>query len=366
MRVRPVLKRYDRAVADGEITLLPDTGIEFSLSDPDGQVAALLDLLDGSRSLDEVASALRERWPSLSREDVEAGIAALDQAALLEDVEAATALTARQRDRYASNLEFFATFATLDRSRHSFQEALREARVVLLGVGGLGSCLLMNLAGLGVGSVTLLDFDRVELKNLVRQFAYDESMLGRSKVECAAARVRSLNSEVDVDSVERRVEGPEAIEPLLDGADLVLGALDQPNEVRYWVNEACVAAAVPLVTGGFQAGRGLYYSVDPGRSGCAACLRLNMQPEAKGRLVREPVVNRGIGPVATVIGSLIALEAVRYLTGFAPPVAAGKLWLVDFATGEAGVGYEWSRAPDCPVCADMSGAKLDRLHAQAS
>jgi molybdopterin/thiamine biosynthesis adenylyltransferase len=357
--------RYNRAVADGEITLLPDTGIELSLPDPEGQVAALLDLLDGDRTLGEVASVLRQRWPSLSRADVEEGIAALNEAGLLEDVQAPTTLTGRQQERYTSNLEFFATFATLDKSRHSFQEVLRQARVVLLGVGGLGSCLLMNLAGLGVGRVTLLDADRVELKNLVRQFVYDESMLGRSKVECAAARVRSLNSEVAVDFVERRVDGPGDIAPLLDGADLVLGALDQPQEVRYWVNEACIAAAVPLVTGGFQAGRGLYFSVDPARSGCAECLRLNIQPEGKGRFMRAPAVNRGIGPVATMIGSLIALEAVRYLTGFAPPVAAGKLWLVDFATGEVSVGYEWSRAPDCPVCGSQ-GADLGRLQLQAS
>jgi molybdopterin/thiamine biosynthesis adenylyltransferase len=368
--VRPCLKQsYTRLVANGEITLTRETGVEMTLPDPDGQVLALLDLLDGDRTIDEVSRAMAERWPGLTADDVAEGIAALDGAGLLEDAAAPTTLSAWQRERYSSNLAFFGTFADLTRSRDSFQEALRRAHVVLLGVGGLGSTLLLNLAGLGVGQVTVLDCDRVELKNLARQFLYSEAEVGQPKLGRAVARARAFNSEVRLTPVERWVTGPEDVAPLLPGADLVLSAIDQPPEVQEWVNEACVAAGVPFITGGIQAGRGLYYLVIPGRSSCLACWR---DAEAPAGATVTPAgrperVNRALGPAASLMGALIALEAVRYLTGFAPPVSAAKLWLVDFATGRSDVGYAWPRLPDCPVCGPeaSAGARGTRAGAAA-
>ena len=370
--VRPCLKRsYTRRVENGEITLTRETGVEVTLPDPDGQVLALLDLLDGRRTIDGVSRAMVGRWPGLTPGDVREGVAALDAAGLLEDAAAPTTLTAWQRERYSSNLAFFGTYADLTRSRDSFQAALRRSHVVLLGVGGLGSTLLLNLAGLGVGRVTLLDYDRVELKNLARQFLYSEAEVGQPKLGRAMARARAFNSEVRLTPVERRVTGPDDVAPLLPGADLVLSAIDQPPEVQEWVNDACVAAGVPFVTGGMQVGRGMYYSVLPGRSSCLACWRSaevpTAAPDAPGTPAGRPErVNRGLGPVASLMGALIALEAVRYLTGFAPPVSAGKLWLVDFATGRSDVGYAWPRLPGCPVCGPDARAGARGMRAGAA
>jgi molybdopterin-synthase adenylyltransferase len=357
---RPRLKDYARQVGADQITLFRDAGVEITLADPDGKVLALLDLLDGTRTVGEVAVGLAGRWPTVAAEDVAAAVAGLDEAGLLEDADAPTVLSSAQRERYFSNLEFFGTFASLDRSRFDFQQRLRSSHVVLLGVGGLGSTVLYNLAGLGVGAITLLDCDRVELKNFARQFLYSESQIGRSKLEQAVLRARSFNSEIRLRAVERRVSGPEDVASLLPGADLLISAIDRPPQVQDWVNEACVAAGTPFVTGGMQVARGVYHSVDPGRSGCLACLRVaedralaDLPPIA----LPEPV-NRGIGPVASMMGSLVALEAARYLTGFAAPVSAGRLWLVDFVTGETGVAWEWSREPDCPACGSLGRAAL--------
>jgi molybdopterin/thiamine biosynthesis adenylyltransferase len=351
--VRPCLKAFTRLVENGEITLTRETGVEMTLPDPDGQVLTLLGLLDGRRTIDEVSRAMIGRWPGLTPAGVAEGIAALDAAGLLEDAAAPTTLSDWQQERYSSNLAFFGTFADLTRSRDSFQVALRRAHVVLLGVGGLGSTLLLNLAGLGVGQVTALDCDRVELKNLARQFLYSEAEVGQPKLGRAVARARAFNSELRVRPVERWVTGPDDVAPLLPGADLVLSAIDQPAEVQEWVNDACVAAGVPFITGGMQVGRGMYYSVLPGRSSCLACWRGAEAPAAAPSGYPERV-NRGIGPVASLMGALIALEAVRYLTGFAPPVSAGKLWLVDFATGRSDVGYAWPRLPGCVVCGPVA------------
>jgi molybdopterin/thiamine biosynthesis adenylyltransferase len=357
---KPRLKTsYSRIDTEGEISLFREAGSWLSLPDPDGQLGALIDLLDGTRSTAAVAAAMTRRWPELTVAEVAEGIASLDETGLLEDATAATALTPWQEERYASNLAFFATFAGLGRSRFEFQERLRRAHVVLLGVGGVGSTLLLNLAGLGVGRVTALDCDAVEAKNLTRQFLYTEAEIGAPKLERAIARAQALNGELRIAGVERRVTGPEDIAPLLPGADLVLSAIDRPDEVQSWVNRECVAAGVPFITGGIQVARGGYYSVDPGRSGCVACWHAaaaragNESPGSGG----SEQVNRAIGPAASLVGGLIALEAVRYLTGFAPPVSAAKVWLVDLVTGEIGVGHEWSRLPDCPVCGTIPASE---------
>src|SRR5262249_44176684 len=128
------------------------------------------------------------RWPDPTGADVRSGIAPLDQLSLLEDADAATGLPAAELARYASRLPFFSTFATPDHSRYWFQERLRDAHVVLLGVGGLGSSVLLGMAGSGVGRITVLDTDRVELRNLTRQFLYTEADVGEPKVRLAAAR----------------------------------------------------------------------------------------------------------------------------------------------------------------------------------
>jgi molybdopterin/thiamine biosynthesis adenylyltransferase len=167
------------------------------------------------------------------------------------------------------------------------------------------------------------------------------------------ARAQAFNSELRITPVERRVAGPEDIAPLLPGADLVLSAIDRPDEVQTWVNQVCVAAGVPFITGGMQTARGLYYSIDPGRSGCLACWQTAQRIARRGAppVERPDRINRGIGPVASLMGALVALESVRYLTQFAPPISAGRLWLVDFATGQLEVAFDWPRLPDCAVCA---------------
>ena len=117
-------------------------------------------------------------------------------------------------------------------------------------------------------------------------------------------------------------------------------------------------AGVPVVVGGLIFTHGVYCSVDPGTSACWQCLgthRLNLQRQTGGaepaRIMRGARVNRGIGPVTTMLGSLVALEVMRYLTGIVAPVAAGCYRIIDFA-GDCTISTDpWPRDPDCAVCA---------------
>ena len=365
--MRPVLKPFLHR-RDGEnLLLVRDVGDAFEFVDPEGQIETLTKLLDGTRTVEQVAGDIRPLWPDLTASDVSEAVAQLDQTGLLEDADATTGLSEEDLLRYTSGLNFFSTFASLERSRYSFQERLRDAHVVLLGVGGLGSSVLLGMAGSGVGRLTLLDTDRVELKNLTRQFLYVESEVGQPKVARAAARARAANSTIRVDALDRRVRGADDIAPLIADADLVVCGIDQPMASRYWVNEACVEAGVPWVGGGMTVTRLVYWSVWPGRSGCLVCRDVaGMGPDAGTGDVdghdsdlRRWRTNRTIGPMASVVAGYVGLEALRYLTGFAAPVAAARSWLIDVVTGGTTLELAWDRRDDCPVCGGTPATRPD-------
>jgi molybdopterin/thiamine biosynthesis adenylyltransferase len=347
-------------VAD-ELVVAYDPSEQLVLADPSGQVEALFGLLrDGTRGPAELAGELARAYPEVTAAEVESAIAALDELRLLENADH-DPLPVAQGGRYFSNLAFFTTFASLDRPAEDFQRRLLEAHVVVLGAGGLGSTVLLNLAGLGVGRLTVLDHDRVEPRNFARQFLYSDADIGAPKVDRAAARLLAFHPELRLRTVERRVTGPADVAPLLSDADLLISGIDQPDEVDLWVNQACLAAGVPYVRGGILPTRVVYWSVDPGRSACYSCaLRADAAFAAQGPSTagiarqlapRVPAVNRGIGPVASLVGSLVAMEALRYLTGFAPPAAAGRFRLVDFHGGVTETEHPWPRDPDCAACA---------------
>lgn len=172
----PRLKSLNCLAGDGTLLISLDPRERIELADPTGQILALLELLrEGARTPEQLCAALSDRWPDVTLTEVNEAIEALDEFGWLEDADAHRTLTDYQRERYFSNLAFFDAFTRLDSPREAFQARLLESHVLLLGAGGLGSSVLQNLAGLGVGRVTLVDFDRVELKNLARQFTYTEA-----------------------------------------------------------------------------------------------------------------------------------------------------------------------------------------------
>jgi molybdopterin/thiamine biosynthesis adenylyltransferase len=350
-------------VAD-ELVVAFDPSEQVVLADPSGQVEALFRLLrEGTRDTAQLAAKLVRGYPDVTTAEVESAIDALDSLHLLENAEREP-LPDGQVERHFSNLAFFDTFASLDHTAEDFQRRLLGAHVAVLGAGGLGSTVLLNLAGLGVGRLTVLDHDRVEPRNFARQFLYSEADIGALKVERAAARLLAFDPGLRVSTVARRVTGPADVAPLLSDADLLVTGVDRPDEVDLWVNEACVAARVPYVRGGMLPTRVVYWSVDPGRSACYSCaLRADAALATQGsstasvarRLAPQlPAVNRGIGPVASLVGSLVAMEALRYLTGFAPPAAAGRFRVVDFRGGVTETEHPWPRDPDCATCGAVS------------
>ncbi|AUH53702.1 molybdopterin-synthase adenylyltransferase MoeB [Chromobacterium sp. ATCC 53434] len=223
------------------------------------------------------------------------------------------------------------------------QRRLLAARALIVGAGGLGSPVALYLAGAGVGHITIVDDDTVELSNLQRQIAHDNASLGRGKAESAAARMRALNPSVTVAPLAERLSGDRLIEEVA-AHDLVLDCSDN-FATRHAVNRACVAARVPLVSGAAVRFAGQLAVFDSGdaASPCYHCLF----PE-DGEADDGPCATFGVlSPLVGAIGSLQAVEAVKLLAGIRP--ALGRLTLYDALGGgfkQIGV----PRDPGCPVC----------------
>lgn len=359
---------WQRTSGGVEVVLDPRESIE--LSDPDGSVARLVELLaQGGRTVAELADALRSSHPTVTDDDVAAAVEALDDLRLLEDDSRTGGMADEDRLRHFSNLAFLRTFGSLACSAEDMVARLRESHVLMLGVGGLGSNVLQNLCGLGVGRLTLVDFDAVEPRNFARQFVYRAADIGRPKVERAAEWVREFDPSIRVDTRRQQLTSMEDVADILAETrpDAVSAGVDSPAEVDDWVNEACVRAGVPYCRGGMYVTEAIVFSVDPGRSACLVCRRNGHDTDdalSRARIgtlhqAGVPRINRGAGPVATLLGSLVAFELARFLTGFRRPVYAGAIAAIDLA-GDCGQDIaRFERDPDCEVCGEQ--ALRDRL-----
>jgi molybdopterin/thiamine biosynthesis adenylyltransferase len=362
--MRVVLKECAWERLGEELVLVHDPREALTLADPDGRVEALLDeLRKGAATAAQLSSAMCARGLTVTEDDVAGGLDGLDSLGLLERSDQLSMGDPDTDERHFSNLTFFTAFARRDRSRAEFVRRLRGSHVLVLGVGGGGSSIVQCLAGLGVGALTLVDRDDVAPRNFARQFLYRHRDIGRSKVLRAAEWVREYDPDIEVRAVDRWITGPADLKDLTDGAGLVVGGLDGEPGAHLWVNEAALRAGIPLVGGGLQRTRFMYYSVDPGVSPCLLCdesdrpgLDDRTSAGAAQRLTRSLRFNNAlIGPIAMQLGSLIAYEALRYLTGFEPPRAAGAQVQLDLRTGLMPVREPFAWDPRCPACALAGG-----------
>jgi molybdopterin/thiamine biosynthesis adenylyltransferase len=252
----------------------------------------------------------------------------------VEEVEPEVVLADVDVDRYSRQL-------VLPEWSEASQLALRDASVLVVGLGALGSPVAAYLAGAGVGRLGILDEGKVELSNLHRQFLHFTPDVGVAKTWSASSKLGFLNPDVLVEPFQMRLDAENAAD-VIAGQDLVVDCSDT-FATRYVVNAACCAAGVALVEGGVVGLSGLVMAIRPGESACYRCAF----PEAPANAAS--CAEAGIlGPAAGAIGSLQALEALKLLGGLAEPLLDAFLQ-VDLATHEV-VRVTVSRRPDCPDC----------------
>ena len=225
------------------------------------------------------------------------------------------------------------------------QQKLKGTRILMIGMGGLGAPASLYLAAAGVGGLVIVDPDRVERSNLQRQVLFTSSDRGRSKVDAGLRRLTDLNPHVETQALQLAV-GPDNALALIGGFDLVLDGTDD-FATRLAVSDACVATGVPLVSGAIGRWTG-QVGIFPGRP-CYRCLVPEIPPDP------ETCQAVGvIGALAGVVGSMMALEAIKLITG-AGESLAGRLLVYD-ALSAVTRTVRVAPDPHCPSCAgDQAG-----------
>ncbi|MEX1657148.1 MULTISPECIES: HesA/MoeB/ThiF family protein [Streptomyces] len=370
---RPRIKPEHRAyrTVDGNVRVGSVIhGIGAEIADPRGWVWTLVEAMDGSRGPSEVVAEVLRGHPELSGADARQAMADLLAAGFVDDADASASLPPREQDRYSRGVPLLRWMDLAPRtSPWDAQLRLREARVLLVGVGGTGGHAAQALVASGVGHVHCVDPDVVELSNLNRQPLYRESDLGRPKVEAALATLRALNSDVTVTGERREVRGPEDLTELVAASalagsphDLLVLAADRPDAIRRWTNRACLAAGLPWVDAGYRGPlvtAGVYV---PGQGACWECLRegeiarrdLRLGPgqDPESASPRMPW-NPASAVTAGLSGALLAHAALALLTGV-PAMEPGFRFGVNLMLPGDPVHQRTPRRLDCPACGERT------------
>lgn len=217
------------------------------------------------------------------------------------------------------------------------QECLQNARVFVAGMGGLGSAIATYLTAAGVGTLLIADDDTVEASNFNRQILHGHGDLGRPKTASAKEKLAALNPRCRVEEIRGRIAEP-GIDGMIGDCDLIVDAVDN-FPTRYILNRAALRRGIPFIHGAVQGFFGQATTVIPGKGPCLRCIFPVSPPS-----VNPPV----IGATCGVIGSLEAMEVIKFLTQKGEPLT-GRLFLWDGLTASADtVNIEWN--PTCPDC----------------
>ncbi len=225
------------------------------------------------------------------------------------------------------------------------QEKLFQARVVVVGCGATGTVIANHLARTGVGDLIVADRDFVELSNLQRQLLFDEQDLAEALPKAAAARrkLQAINSDIQIEGRVMDVN-PENIEPLIEGASLVMDGTDN-FETRYILNDACLKQNIPWIYTGAVATYGMSQTIIPGQTACLRCHFEELPPPGTSPTCDTAGV---VGPVVAAIASISATEAIKLIVGQGEVnqgIIHFDLWHNSFEQFESK-----GPRPDCPAC----------------
>lgn len=366
--MRPRIKRTTERMEtpDGDLYLLrPSAGTDVHIEKPDAEGRQLLDALDGS---DELVT-LEARF---GKDPVRDLLAQLEELGLVEDAADDDLIAGRVMDRFDRQLRYFSDVTT-GPTPSQCQGRLESARLVVLGVGGLGGWSALSLACCGVGEMLLIDGDRVEESNLNRQVLYTEADIGRLKAEVAAERLEAFNSAMRIETIAERVDGERAIAAAIEGYDVVIDAADWPaHDIEEWVNNACFATEVPYITMSHFppiARVGPLYV--PGATGCFACQvaayrrAYPLFDVAIEQRRAKPSPAATLGPACAVIGGQVGLDIMHLLTGLAEPSTQGVAHIYDLRTMKV-EREPVVPEPDCPVCGHLPKDRSGQQAAEAN
>ena len=239
-------------------------------------------------------------------------------------------------------LDRFSRQVMLEEIGYNGQLKLKNAKVCVVGTGGLGNPITSRLAAMGVGTLRIVDRDVIELSNLHRQTMFDEDDVGQVKVEVAEKKLQKLNPDCKIEALAVSVNDYTALE-VVEGCDVVIDALDSVN-ARYALNKACVKFEIPFVTGAAVGVSGQAFTVLPKQSACYFCMFPELDEDTMPTCSIE-----GVHPsILSIVGGIEVAEAVKIIIGKKPSLSERILHIdlenLDFNSTRT------FRAEECPIC----------------
>jgi molybdopterin-synthase adenylyltransferase len=347
-RIKRTTERFE--APSGDLYLRrPSETADIRIKDPSPQLRQLLGELDGTRTRQELDEEFGE--------DLVGGlIAELAGMGLGEDASDDDLIAPGTRGRFDRQLRYFSDVST-KQTPSQCQGKLEDARIAVLGVGGLGGWSALTLACCGIGEMLLVDFDTVELSNLNRQILYGEADIGQPKAGRAAERLGTFNSSLRLETREERLDSEAAVAAAIKGYDLVVNAVDWPaHDIELWVNSACFAAGIPYIAMSHYppiARVGPLYV--PGETGCYSCQEIAykrsypLYDAVVEQQRAKPSPAATLGAACALISGQVALDVMHFLTGLARPSSLGMSHIYDLRTMDA-KREQVIQEPDCPVC----------------
>jgi molybdopterin/thiamine biosynthesis adenylyltransferase/rhodanese-related sulfurtransferase len=264
------------------------------------------------------------------------------------EVQVPRAMTAEQRERYSRHL-------LIPEVGVEGQQKLLDARVLLLGAGGLGSPTALYLAAAGVGTLGIVDDDEVDLSNLQRQVIHSTQRIGIPKVDSAEESIHAINPDVEVVKFKTRLDASNIMQ-IIDGWDVVVDGVDN-FPTRYLLNDASVRLRIPVVSASILGFEGQLSVFKPYEGPCYRCLFREPPP---AELAPSCGANGVLGVLPGTMGLLQATEVIKLIVGVGEP-AIGRLLLYD-ALAATLTEVRVRRDPDCPICSrDPSDISDDEL-----
>jgi bacteriocin biosynthesis cyclodehydratase domain-containing protein len=287
----------------------------------------LISLLDGQHSFEQIVSHVQQHDSQVTADDINEVLEDMAHYGLIEDtaVELPADLTPEDLERYTSQLRFLSVLDKSGTQKYELQARLKRARVAVLGLGGLGSNVLIGLAAIGVGFLRGVDFDVVETGNLNRQVLYDMDDVGKPKALAAAEQLRRFNSTVHFEPVQKEIEGPSDISELIKDCDLVALCADHPPSISAWMNHAALETSIPFIMGGYHgAAAEVGPFVLPYQTACLNCYLVGIEavddeiPELAW-IDRAWLRHPNVHFVTALAAHLICSEIFKRLTGLGEP-----------------------------------------------
>jgi molybdopterin-synthase adenylyltransferase len=360
---KPRLKTtlYSLLLPDGRILILFTPEEQLILPKLSLLQKELLILADGNSTVEEIVLLLNKKGIGCSIKEVLKQLNYFNEYYLLEDLNDSrysAYFTDAYNEKFDRQLAFFGVWSHIGRhDALAFQKKLHDTHMVLIGAGGFGSEIFYCLIAMGVGNITVVDFDKVELSNLNRQSMYWEADIGKSKLEVLAEKTKEVNTS-RFHFLEKKICCANDIVEIITGKDIGIIAADTPREkIFYWMNEACFKTKVP---GLFTSGAApvciiIGPLVVPGNTSCYACSMPDIPFGYEDPLVR--LINGRtklgvISPYTRVAAGLMSLELLKHVTGFAPCQLYSqtiKMNLMNYGTSfHKNIGRE-----ACPFCGNQ-------------